>query len=124
MIRLLRGAVADISEEEAVIDVVGVGYLVRCGARTLGRLPPVGQETTLQIETQWTDQAGMRLYGFLTREERRAFVLLQGVQGVGPKAALAVLDVLSPPELAGAIAREDKAAVAARNAQTQQQQAH
>lgn len=53
----------------------------------------------------------MRLYGFSTREERRAFVLLQNIQGVGPKAALSVLDVLPPAELASAVAREDKAMV-------------
>ena len=56
-----------------------------------------------------------RLYGFLTREERQAFVTLQGVQGVGPKAALWVLDVLPPAELASAVAREDKAAVGRAN---------
>jgi Holliday junction DNA helicase RuvA len=65
----------------------------------------------LHVETQWTEAQGMRLYGFASREERGAFVLLQGVQGVGPKAALAVLDVLSPAELAHAVAREDKAQV-------------
>jgi Holliday junction DNA helicase RuvA len=54
----------------------------------------------------------MKLYGFLSREERRAFVILQSIQGVGPKAALGVLDVLSPAELQQAAAREDKAAVA------------
>ena len=65
----------------------------------------------MHVETHTSEQAGVRLYGFLTREERRAFVLLQGVQGVGPKAALAVLDVLSPYELAAAVARDDKASV-------------
>ncbi len=69
----------------------------------------------LHVETQWTEATGMRLYGFLRREERRAFVLLQAIQGVGPKAALGVLDVLPPAELAGAVAREDKAAVARAN---------
>jgi Holliday junction DNA helicase RuvA len=57
----------------------------------------------------------MRLYGFVAREDRRAFVMLQAIQGVGPKAALGVLDVLSPAELAGAAARGDKAAVARAN---------
>jgi Holliday junction DNA helicase RuvA len=57
----------------------------------------------------------MRLYGFLGREDRRAFVMLQAIQGVGPKAALGVLDVLSPAELAAAAARGDKAAVARAN---------
>jgi len=111
MIGRLRGAVAEVGEEEALIDVGGVGYVVRCGARTLQHLPAPGGETLLHVETQWTESAGMRLYGFSTREERRAFVLLQNIQGVGPKAALSVLDVLPPAELAQAVAREDKALV-------------
>jgi Holliday junction DNA helicase RuvA len=115
MIGRLRGQVAEVGEEEALIDVGGVGYVVRCGARTLGRLPAPGEETLLHVETQWTEGAGMRLYGFVGREERRAFLMLQAIQGVGPKAALGVLDVLSPAELAGAAARGDKAAVARAN---------
>ena len=115
MIGRLRGAVAEIGEEEALIDVMGVGYVVRCGSRTLQRLPALGEEALLHIESQWSESAGLRLYGFGTREERRAFVLLQAIQGVGPKAAMAVLDVLSPAELASAVAREDKAAVGRAN---------
>jgi Holliday junction DNA helicase RuvA len=103
--------VAEVGEEEALIDVGGVGYVVRCGSKTLGRLPPLGDETVLQIESQWSDQLGMRLYGFLSREERRTFVALQDIQGVGPKAALGVLDIMSPGELAAAAQRGDKAAV-------------
>ena len=115
MIGRLRGLVAEVAEEDALIDVGGVGYVVRCGSRTLSRLPAPGDEALLHVETQWTEAAGMRLYGFLTREERRAFVLLQAIQGVGPKAALGVLDVFSPAELAAAVAREDKAAVGRAN---------
>ena len=115
MIGRLRGLVAEVGEEEGLIDVGGVGYVVRCGARTLGRLPAVGEEVVLHIETQWTEGAGMRLYGFASREERAAFVLLQSIQGVGPKAALGVLDVLAPAELAAAAARGDKASVARAN---------
>jgi len=111
MIGRLRGVLAEVGEEELLIDVGGVGYVVRCGSRTLSRLPATGDELLLHIDSQ-TREDGTRLYGFLAREDRHAFVLLQGVQGVGPKAALAVLDVLSPGELAGAIAREDKALVA------------
>ena len=115
MIGRLRGVVAEVGEEDALIDVGGVGYVVRCGGKTLSRLPAPGDEALLHVETQWTEAAGMRLYGFLAREERRAFVLLQAIQGVGPKAALGVLDVLTPAELAAAVAREDKAAVARAN---------
>ena len=111
MIGRLRGILAEVGEEEALIDVGGVGYVVRCGARTLSHLPAPGDETLVHIESQWSESAGPRLYGFLTREERQAFVLLQNIQGVGPKAALSVLDVLPPAELAQAVAREDKAMV-------------
>lgn len=111
MIGRLRGVVAEVTEEEALIEVAGVGYVVRCGARTLARLPPPGDETVVHVESQWTEGAGQRLYGFLVRDERQAFVLLQQIQGVGPKAALAVLDVLPPADLAAAVAREDRAAI-------------
>lgn len=111
MIGRLRGQVAEIGEEEVLIDVGGVGYVVRCGARTLQRLPMVGEEALIHVEHHWSEATGPRLYGFLSREDRRAFVMLQNIQGVGPKAALGVLDALTPAELAGAVAREDKAAV-------------
>lgn len=114
MIGRLRGELAEVGDEEAIVDVGGVGYLVRCGSRTLSRLPPMGDLVMLHIDSQ-TREDGTRLYGFLTREERHAFVVLQGVQGVGPKAALSVLDVLSPGELASAVAREDKALVGRAN---------
>lgn len=114
MIGRLRGVVAEVGEEEAIIDVGGVGYIVLCGARTLSRLPALGDDATLHINSV-TREDGTRLFGFLTREEKQAFVILQGVQGVGPKAALAVLDVLTPPELASAIARDDKAMVGRAN---------
>lgn len=111
MIGRLAGRVLETTEEEALIDVGGVGWVVRCGARTLSRLPPAGEAVALRVETQWSESAGPRLYGFLDADERAAFVLLQSVQGVGPKAALAVLDVLPPAALAEAVAREDKAQV-------------
>lgn len=115
MIGRLRGVVAEIEPEDCLLDVMGVGYVVRCGARTLGRLPPVGDEAVLHVEQAWSAEQGPRLYGFLTREERAAYRLLTAIQGVGPKAALAVLDVLPPGELAAAVAREDKAAVGRAN---------
>jgi Holliday junction DNA helicase RuvA len=110
MISRLRGVVAEIESEDVLIDVMGVGYIVRCGSRTLARLPSVGEEVMLHIDSQ-TREDGTRLYGFLTKDDRAVYALLQAVQGVGPKAALSVLDVLPPAELAVAIARDDKAAV-------------
>jgi len=111
MIGRLWGLVAEVGEEEALIDVSGVGYVVRCGSRTLGRMPALGGQIELHIESQWGEQTGMTFYGFLDRHERRAFVMLKTIQGVGPKAALAVLDVLPPAELSSAAQRGDQAAV-------------
>ena len=111
MIGRLAGRILETTEEEALIDVGGVGWVVRCGARTLSRLPAAGEAVVLRVETQWSESAGPRLYGFLDADDRAAFVLLQSVQGVGPKAALAVLDVLPPAALAEAVARDDKVQV-------------
>jgi Holliday junction DNA helicase RuvA len=112
MIAQLRGRLIEAEAEEAVVDVAGVGYLVRCGARTLSRLGPPGEEVVLYVDSQFTPEGGPRLFGFTSREERRIFRILQSIQGVGPKAALAVLDVLAPGDLARAVAEEDRAAVA------------
>jgi Holliday junction DNA helicase RuvA len=115
MIGRLRGVLAEVEPDHCLIDCTGVGYVVACGARTLQRLPAPGDEATLFIEHVWSAESGPRLYGFLTRDERRAFTVLTAIQGVGPKAAMSVLDVLPPGELAAAVAREDKAAVARAN---------
>jgi Holliday junction DNA helicase RuvA len=115
MIGRLRGVLAETGEEEMLIDAGGVGYVVRAGSRTLSRLPTPGDEVIVHVETRWSSEDGPRLYGFLSRDERRAFQVLTSVQGVGPKAAMSVLDVLTPPELASAVAREDKAAVGRAN---------
>jgi holliday junction DNA helicase RuvA len=115
MIGRLRGVLAEVEPDHCLIDCAGVGYVVVCGARTLQRLPAPGDEATLQIESTWNAESGPRLYGFLSRDERRAFRTLTDIQGVGPKAALSVLDVLPPGDLAAAVAREDKAAVARAN---------
>jgi Holliday junction DNA helicase RuvA len=111
MIGKLKGIVDSVDEEGLIIDVNGVGYVVAASARTLRNLPAVGQAATLHIETQVREDA-IRLFGFLTESERDWFRLLQSVQGVGAKVALAILGVLSAAELSSAIASQDKAMVA------------
>ena len=110
MIGKLTGVVDSHVADAIILDVHGVGYLVQCSPRTLSRLPP-GEAASLAIETQMREDA-IRLFGFTSAVERDWFRLLQGVQGVGSKVALAILGVLSPDELPVAIGRGDKAAVA------------
>ncbi len=111
MIGKLRGIVDSFGEDWVILDVGGVGYLVHCPARTLQSLPAVGEGATLSIET-YVREDMIRLYGFQTDLEREWFRLLQTVQGVGARVALAILGVLKAGDLANAIALQDKAALA------------
>ncbi|QKV20447.1 Holliday junction branch migration protein RuvA [Oricola thermophila] len=110
MIGKLKGTVDEIGEDHAIIDVHGVGYVAFCPARTLASLNE-GEAAVLHIET-YVREDMIRLYGFSTHLEREWFRLLQSVQGVGAKVALAVLSTLSASDLANAIALQDKAMVA------------
>jgi holliday junction DNA helicase RuvA len=111
MIGKLKGVIDSYGDDNVILDVNGVGYLVHCSARTLQELPPAGQVATLSIET-YVREDQIRLFGFMTDVEREWFRLLQTVQGVGAKVALAVLGTLKPADLASAIAMRDKATVA------------
>ncbi len=110
MIGKLKGVIDSYGEDFVIVDVGGVGYLVHCSARTLQALPAQGEAVTLAIETHVREDQ-IKLFGFVTDVEREWFKLLQTVQGVGTKVALAVLSTLKPSDLASAIALRDKAAV-------------
>jgi Holliday junction DNA helicase RuvA len=107
----LKGLIDSYGEDYVILDVQGVGYQVHCAARTLQALPPPGEAAVLSIET-YVREDQIRLFGFRSDTEREWFRLLQTVQGVGAKVALAVLSTLPPQDLANAIALRDKAAVA------------
>ena len=111
MIGKLKGLIESYGQDSVIVDVNGVGYEVHCSARTLQELPGIGQPATLSIETHVREDQ-IRLFGFVSEIEREWFRLLQTVQGVGTKVALAVLGTLKPSELASAIAMRDKAMVA------------
>ena len=111
MIGKLTGVVDSYGDETVVLDVGGVGYLVHCSSRTLQRLAPVGEIAVLSIDTHVREDM-IRLYGFASDAEREWFRLLQTVQGVGAKVALAILSSSEPGALATAIGTGDKAAVA------------
>ena len=110
MIGKLKGVIDSYGEDSIVVDVHGVGYLVHCSARTLQALPREGEAVTLSIETHVREDQ-IRLFGFLSDVEREWFRLLQTVQGVGTKVALAILSTFKPADLATAIAMRDKATI-------------
>ncbi|RVN79196.1 Holliday junction branch migration protein RuvA, partial [Sinorhizobium meliloti] len=110
MIGKLKGTIDEIGEDHVVLDVHGVGYVAHCSARTLGKLGSAGEAAVLFIET-YVREDQLKLFGFLSALEREWFRLLQSVQGVGSKVALAVLSTLTPGELANAIALQDKTSI-------------
>jgi Holliday junction DNA helicase RuvA len=107
----LKGLIDSYGEDYVILDVQGVGYQVHCSARTLQALPQAGEAAVLSIET-YVREDQIKLFGFRSDMEREWFRLLQTVQGVGAKVALAVLSTLPPADLANAIALRDKTAVA------------
>ena len=111
MIGKLKGIIDCYGADYVILDVGGVGYQVHCPARTLQALPAPGEAATLSIETHVREDQ-IKLFGFLTDMDREWFRLLQTVQGVGAKVALAVLSTLKTSELAYAVAMRDKATVA------------
>jgi Holliday junction DNA helicase RuvA len=110
MIGKLKGIVEATGVDWALIDVGGVGYHVFCSSKTLERLPAPGAPCELHTEMLVT-QDMIRLVGFIQAAEKEWFRLLQTVQGVGAKVALAILSTLSPGDLANALALQDKAMV-------------
>ena len=107
MIAHLRGVLAAVGEDHAIVDVAGVGYLVIVAPSTLARLPRVGEAVELHTELHVRED-GMTLFGFPDPADRAWFRLLQTVQGVGARVALSILGTLRPTELADAIAAGDR----------------
>src|SRR4051812_49890789 len=103
MIARLRGRVAGRNGAALVVDVNGVGYLVSA-TPSVHRLGD--GEITVEVHTVVREDA-LQLYGFATADERELFELLLGVNGVGPKVALAIVSGSPPSELKRAIARDD-----------------
>jgi holliday junction DNA helicase RuvA len=108
MIALLRGEVAVRRGDHVVVVCAGVGYRLAVSAETLRLVPAAGRPVTLHSHLVVRDDA-IQLYGFATEEERDLFLMLIGVQSVGPKVALAVLSGGPPRELASALAAGDAA---------------
>jgi holliday junction DNA helicase RuvA len=108
MIALISGTVAVRRKDSVVVDCGGVGYRLAVSAETFRKVPAVGQDVTLHAHLVVRDDA-LALYGFATEQERELFLMLLGVQAVGPKVALAVLSGAPSRELLAAVAAGDVA---------------
>ena len=106
MIAKLRGVIDTIGEDYCIIDVNGVGYLVFASSKTFGKLVK-GKPYCLLIETVVREDS-ISLFGFYDAWEKEWFLTLTKVQGVGAKVCLSILSVLSPAQLAQAVAAQDK----------------
>jgi Holliday junction DNA helicase RuvA len=107
VIAFLHGRLLDSDGDAVVVGVGGVGYQVLVSAATAGALPAPGAEVQLHVHSHFVKDEPIRLYGFADTDERRLFQTLIGVQGVGPRVALAILAGLPPDELVLAISRGD-----------------
>lgn len=105
MIASLSGTIRALSNDSAVIDVNGVGYLLTIHQRTAAQLI-VGSQLLLHTSMVVREDS-MTLFAFIDDEERKVFELLQTVSGIGPKVALSITGALSPEQLMSAIAQED-----------------
>jgi Holliday junction DNA helicase RuvA len=105
----LKGVIDTIFEDNIILDVNGVGYLVACSSRILSKII-LKSPLSLWIETIFS-QENLRLFGFETLEEKEWFKRLQLVQGVGAKAALNILSALSISDLEHALATSDQTAI-------------
>ena len=112
MIALVQGEVAVRRGDHVVVLCAGVGYRLGVSAETLSHVPRIGEPVTLFTHLIVREDA-LTLMGFATEEERDLFLLLIGVQGVGPKMALAVLSGGPPRELLAAVAASDTARLVA-----------
>lgn len=111
MIAFVRGQIENISEDNVVIDVGGIGYNVRISPQTAGMLPGTGREAKLYTYTCVREDA-FWLYGFLSRDELELFKLLITVNGIGPKGGLAILSAMSADDLRFSIISGDAKAIA------------
>lgn len=106
MIAALTGRLAFKAPSHITLDVQGVGYEVFIPLSTFYALPDLNESASLSIHTHLREDA-IQLFGFLTTLERDAFILLNGISGIGPKLALSVLSALSVPDLISAITAGD-----------------
>lgn len=111
MIAYLKGEVAAVSENRLVLDVNNVGYQIFISGRDAADMPPVGEEVMIHTYLSVREDA-MQLFGFLSKDDLEIYKLLINVNGIGPKAGLGILSVLSADDLRFAVLSDDAKAIA------------
>lgn len=111
MIAFLNGTIAAKGQSEVLMDVGGIGFQASCSTNTLSTLPKKGEACLLWIYMSVRDD-GVDLYGFSSQEEKRMFLRLTGISGIGPKTALQILGCMPLKDLTLAIMTGDTAMLA------------
>ncbi|MDO5346167.1 MAG: Holliday junction branch migration protein RuvA [Lachnospiraceae bacterium] len=111
MIAFLRGRVVAVGENRLVLDVNDVGYQIFISSKDAAAMPPAGEEVKIHTYLSVREDA-MQLFGFLTEDDLEMYKLLLGVNGIGPKAGLGILSVLSADDLRFAVLSDDAKAIA------------
>ncbi len=106
MIAFIRGELADITADTAVVDAGGVGYAILMPARHLAQLPPIGSDVLIHTYMQ-VKEDDQQLFGFLDKEDLVIFKKVIGVSGIGPKGALSLLSQMTASELHFAVVSGD-----------------
>lgn len=111
MIAYLKGTLEEIGNDYIVVDVNDIGYQVKVSLRVIEGLPSLGSQMKIHTYTYVREDV-IALYGFLTKDDLQMFLLLLGVNGVGPKGALGILSMFSAQELRLAIISQDSKTIA------------
>ena len=106
MYSYISGTLEEINEDSVVIDAGGVGYEIFVSSLLKNHLPTPGSEVKLYTHLAIREDAHT-LYGFLSKSEKKMFLLLTGVNGIGPKNALSILSLMEVEDLKFAILSED-----------------
>lgn len=112
MVSYVKGELAAVEEDKAVVEAGGVGYGVYMPQQSLALLPEIGSTVKLYTYLNVREDA-MQLFGFLTRDDLEIFKLVIGVSGIGPKGGLNILSCMSPDELRFAVMSGDAKAISA-----------
>lgn len=110
MYAYIKGILAELEEDRIVVETGGIGYNIFTPGQTFQYLPSIGEEVKIYTYLNVREDA-MLLYGFLTKDDLQVFKLLLGVNGIGPKGALAILSVMTTDDLRFAVLADDAKAI-------------